>query len=317
MTASPPTRIAIVGAGNVGATAAYALLLSGLAAEIVLIDANQRRAEGEAMDLAHAVPFSRPTRIWAGGYDDCAGAVITVIAAGTNQRPDEKRLDLVKRNAAIFGDIVPKVAAANPEGIVLVATNPVDVLTHTAWRLSGLPPSRVIGSGTTLDTGRFRALLGAHFSVDPRSVHAFIIGEHGDSEVPVWSSATVAGVGLDELARARDLPFGPAERDRIFTQTRDAAYAIIERKGATFYAVAVALLRILEAIVRNQRTVLSVSSLTDGAYGLHGICVSLPSIVGTGGIEGVLQPRLDPDEERALRASADIVRNAQEQAAAS
>jgi L-lactate dehydrogenase len=313
MTVRQPTKVAVVGAGNVGATAAYALLLSGLAAEIVLIDANQKRAEGEAMDLAHAVPFSRPTRVWAGDYSDCAGAAITILAAGTGQRPGETRLDLARRNAAIFAEIVPKVAAANPDGIILVATNPVDVLTHVAWRISGLSAGRVFGSGTTLDTGRFRALLGDHFSVDPRSVHAFIIGEHGDSEVPVWSSANVAGVGLEDLAQARGIAFGATDRERIFTETRDAAYAIIERKGATYYAVAVALLRIIEAVVRDQRTVLSVSSLVgDKPYGLGEVCLSLPSIVGARGVEEVLPLRLDGDEEQALRTSAEVVREAQD-----
>src|SRR5918999_877216 len=172
------TRIAVVGAGNVGATFAYALLLSGLATEIVLIDANRERAEGEAMDLAHAVPFSRPTRIWAGDYDDCAGAAVTVLAAGAGQRPGESRLDLARRNATISRDVVPRIAGANPDGILLVTTNPVDVLTFDAWRTSALDRSRVLGSGTTLDTGRFRALLGTHLGVDPRSVHAFVIGEH-------------------------------------------------------------------------------------------------------------------------------------------
>jgi L-lactate dehydrogenase len=309
-----PTKVAIVGAGNVGATAAYALLLSGLAAEIVLIDANRKRAEGEAMDLAHAVPFSRPTKVWAGDYEDCAGAVITILAAGIGQRPGETRLDLAKRNGAIFAEIVPKVAGANPDGIILVATNPVDVLTHAAWRISGLSASRVFGSGTTLDTGRFRSLLGDHFGVDPRSVHAFIIGEHGDSEVPVWSSANVAGVGLEDLARAREIAFEPEDRERIFSQTRDAAYAIIERKGATFYAVAVALLRIVEAVIRDQRTVLSVSSVVGSKpYRLGEVCLSLPSIVGAGGVEEVLPLRLDAEEERALRRSAEIVREAQDE----
>ena len=313
MTLRQPTKVAIVGAGNVGATAAYALLLSGLAAEIVLIDANKERAEGEAMDLAHAVPFSRPTRVWAGDYNDCAGAVIAILAAGTGQRQGETRLDLAKRNAAIFAEIVPRVAAANPDGIILVATNPVDVLTHVAWRISGMSPGRVFGSGTTLDSGRFRALLGDYFDVDARSVHAFIIGEHGDSEVPVWSSANVAGVGLEDLAHARGIAFGPADRERIFTETRDAAYAIIERKGATYYAVAVALLRIIEAVVRDQRTVLSVSSLVGGKpYSLGEVCLSLPSIVGARGVEEVLSLRLDAEEEQALRRSAEVVRAAQD-----
>jgi L-lactate dehydrogenase len=187
-----PSRVAIVGAGNVGATFAYALLLSGLAAEIVLIDANRARAEGEAMDLNHTVPFAYPTRVWAGDYSDCAGATVTVLAAGGNQKPGETRLDLLNKNASIWRRIVPEVTRHNPEGILLVATNPVDILTYAAWKLSGLSSQRVIGSGTILDTSRFRYLLSQHFGVDARSVHAYIIGEHGDSEVPVWSSANIA-----------------------------------------------------------------------------------------------------------------------------
>jgi L-lactate dehydrogenase len=313
MVSRRPTKIAIVGAGNVGATAAYALLLSGLAAEIVLIDANSDRAQGEAMDLAHAVPFSRPTRVWAGDYGDCLGAHITIVAAGTAQRTGETRMDLVRRNATIFNELIPRIAAANPDGIILVTTNPVDVLTHEAWRISGLPAERVIGSGTTLDTGRFRAALGDRFGVDPRSVHAFIIGEHGDSEVPVWSSANVAGVPLDELARTRAIAFGPDDRDRIFTETRDAAYQIIERKGATYYAVAAALVRIVEAIVRDQRTVLSVSSVLGGeAYDLGEVSVSVPSIIGSGGVHEILRLSLSDDEAAALHASAAVVRAAQD-----
>jgi L-lactate dehydrogenase len=309
------TRIAIVGAGNVGATFAYALVLSGLATEIVLIDANRERAEGEAMDLAHAVPFSRPTRVWAGDYGECAGAAITVLAAGSGQRPGETRLDLTRRNAAILRDVVPRVAAANPEGILLVTTNPVDVLTLDAWRTSGLGRSRVLGSGTTLDTGRFRALLGTYLGVDPRSVHAFVIGEHGDSEVAVWSRANVAGISLADFAAERGVPFDADTMAGIVAETRDAAYAIIERKGATYYGVAAALLRITEAIVRDQRTVLSVSSVLDGQYGLHDVALSLPSVVGGRGVEQVVPPVLSADEEAALRRSADVLRRGSEELA--
>lgn len=222
---SHPARVAIVGAGNVGATFAYALLLSGLAAEIVLIDVNRAKAEGEAMDLNHTVPFAHPTRIWAGDYADCAGATVTVIAAGAAQKPGETRLDLVKKNAAIFRQIVPEVAHHNPNGILLIATNPVDVLTYVAWKLSGLPAQRVIGSGTILDTARFRYLLSQHFGVDPRSVHAHIIGEHGDSEVPVWSLANIAGMRLPAFCAAHGLAHDQAAMDEVFRQTRDAAYA--------------------------------------------------------------------------------------------
>ena len=256
-----PSRVAVVGVGNVGATFAYALMLGGLAAEIVLIDANRERAEGEAMDLNHAVPFARPTRIWAGDYADCASAAVTVIAAGANQRPGETRLDLLHKNFGIFREIVPRVAQNNPNGIILVATNPVDVLACGAWKLSGLASERVIGSGTILDTARFRHLLSQRFGVDPRSVHAFIVGEHGDSEAPVWSLANIAGMRLADYAAAHDVTLDEAAMRHIFEQTRDAAYHIIRRKGATYYAVAAGLMRIVEAILRDQRTVLSVASL--------------------------------------------------------
>ena len=302
-----PARVAIVGVGNVGASFAYALLLSGLAAEIVLIDANERRAEGEAMDLHHAVPFTRPVRVWAGSYADCAGAAVTVIAAGAAQKPGETRLDLVRKNASIFGQIVPKVAEANPTGIILVATNPVDVLAYESWRLSGLPPERVIGSGTILDTARFRAALSDHFGVDPRSVHAFIVGEHGDSEVPVWSSANIAGMRLPEFCSANGLRYDPAEMEEIFVSVRDAAYHIIERKGATFYAVAAGLLQIVEAIVRDQRTVLPVSSLIRDYNGIDDVYLSLPAVVHHDGIERVLRIDLSVAEFDGLRASARVL----------
>lgn len=307
---SPATRVAIVGAGNVGSTFAYALLLSGLAAEIVLIDVNANRAEGEAMDLNHAVPFAHPTRIWAGDYGDCAGAVVTVITAGANQRPGETRLDLVQKNAAIFRDVVPAVVRNNPDGMLLIATNPVDALTYASVKLSGLPKARVMGSGTILDTARFRYLLSRHFQVDARSVHAFIVGEHGDSEVPIWSLANIAGMQLEAFCSANGLTLDSADRQRIFEQTRDAAYHIIERKGATYYAVAAGLMRIVEAILRDQGTVLSVSTLVDdGSFGAGDVCLSLPTIVGRGGAERVLRLSLAPSEAEALNRSAAVLRS--------
>lgn len=301
-------KIAIVGVGNVGATYAYALLLSGLASEIVMVDANRARAEGEAMDLGHAVPFTRPVRIWAGEYEDCAGAAVTVVAAGANQKPGETRLDLVKRNAAIFGQVIPRVAQHNPDGILLVATNPVDVLTYGAWKLSGLPARRVIGSGTTLDTARFRYLLSQHFGVDPRSVHAHIVGEHGDTEVPVWSLANIAGMRLRDYCAANGLAFDQAAMDELFRQTRDAAYEIINRKGATYYAVAAGLMRVTEAILRDQSTVLSVSSLIQGYEGIDDVCLSLPTVVGREGVERVLRLSLSPEELAGLRHSAEVLK---------
>ncbi len=300
-------RVAVVGTGNVGSTFAYALLLSGLASEIVLIDVNRARAEGEAMDLNHTEPFAKATRIWAGDFPDCAGAAVTVIAAGVGQKPGETRIELVKRNAAVFAQVIPQVARHNPEGIILVATNPVDVLTYASIRLSGLPARRVIGSGTILDTARFRHLLSEHFGVDPRSVHAYIIGEHGDSEVPVWSLANIAGMQLSAFAEANAIRMDPKQMQEIFTSTRDAAYAIIQRKGATYYAVAAGLMRIVEAILRDQSTVLSVSSLADGYYGLTDVCLSLPTVLDRSGVERVLRLELSAEELAGLRHSADVL----------
>jgi L-lactate dehydrogenase len=302
-----PARVAVVGTGNVGATFAYALLLSGMAAEIVLIDANRAKAEGEAMDLNHTVPFSHPTRIWAGDYADCAAAAVTVLAAGANQKPGQTRLECIQSNASIWREIVPKIAQHSPNGIVLVATNPVDVLTYAAWKLSGLPPARVLGSGTILDTARFRFLLSQHFGIDARSVHAYIIGEHGDSEVPVWSLANIAGMRLPDYCRANGLAYEPEQMQKIFESTRDAAYRIIERKGATYYAVAAGLMRITQAILRHQSTVLSVSSLIDDYCGISSVCFSLPTVVDGGGISRVLRLELSEQEANRLRASAKVL----------
>ena len=310
MTEDPhrPVRVAVVGVGNVGATFAYALLLSGLAAEIVLIDANHSKAEGEAMDLNHAVPFTHPTRVWAGGYEDCAGASVTVLAAGANQKPGETRIDLIKKNAAIWQKIVPEVARHNPQGILLVATNPVDVLTYAAWKLAGLPAEKVIGSGTILDTARFRYLLSQHFKVDARSVHAYIIGEHGDSEVPVWSSANIAGIRLPQFCQSQGLTYDRQAMEDIFVQTRDAAYRIIERKGATYYAVAAGLMLIVQAVLRDQRTVLSVSSLIRDYHGLQDVSFSLPAVIDRRGVDNIVRLELDAGEIERLRHSANILK---------
>jgi L-lactate dehydrogenase len=307
---SRPTRIVIVGAGHVGATLAYSLVLDGLAPEIVLIDQDHRRAEGEAMDLNHAVPFSPPCRVWAGAYEDCAGASVVVLTAGAGQKPGQTRLDLAARNAAVFRDIVPRITAINPDAILLVATNPVDVLTYLTWKLSGLPTNRVIGSGTILDTARFRHLLSQHFGVDARSVHAYVIGEHGDSEVPVWSLANIAGMRLQDFRAAHDLGPDQAAMNAIVDDTRRAASRIIERKGATYYAVAAGLLRILEAILRDQATVLSVSSVLPPRYGLPDVSLSVPTVVTRNGIERVLHLPLDAEETAAFRRSGEVVRRA-------
>jgi len=303
-----PTRIAIVGAGAVGSTFAFSLLLSGLAAEIVLVDANARRAEGEAMDLLHAVPFATTTRIWAGSLEECRGAAITVITAGAAQKPGESRLDLVRKNTAILRQIVPEVARVNPDGIILVATNPVDILAYFAFRISGLPSARVLGSGTILDTARFRALLAEAYGVDPRSVHAYVAGEHGDSEVPVWSLANIAGMPLADFAVANGMGHDPGRLQGIFEATRDAAYQIIERKGATYYAIAAGLTRIVEAILRDQSTVLSVSSLICDYYGIDDVYLSVPAVVGRGGVERTLRLALSAEEASGLRRSGETLK---------
>ncbi len=300
-------KVGLIGTGMVGASFAYALMQRGLANELVMVDANRGRAEAEAMDLNHGLPFVRPMRITAGDYAELAGAAVTVVTAGAAQRPGETRLQLLERNAAIFRDIIPQVAQHNPDGIILVATNPVDIMTHLAVQLSGLSPHRVLGSGTILDTARFRYLLSEHYAIDSRSVHAYIIGEHGDSELPVWSLANIAGVRLRDFRSAAGKGYDEAALQRIFEQTRDAAYTIIERKGATYYAIGLGLLTIVEAILRDQHTVLTVSSLMTGLYGVSDICISLPTIVGADGIEEVLQLALSPDEVERFRHSAQVL----------
>jgi L-lactate dehydrogenase len=283
--------------------------LSGLASEIVLIDQNQKKAEGEAMDINHAVPLAQPGRVWVGDYKDSAGSAVTVITAGANQKPGETRLDLAQKNADIFRQIVPEVVKNNPNGIILVATNPVDVLSYATWKMSGLPREHVLGSGTILDTARFRFMLSQHFGVDPRSVHAYIIGEHGDSEVPVWSIANIAGMTFPVFCEQMRSGCDQRELQRIFEQTRDAAYQIIERKGATYYAVATGLLRIVEAILRDQGTVLSVSSLIDDYYDISDVFFSLPTIVDRGGVERILRLKLDEDEITGLQKSARVLQD--------
>jgi L-lactate dehydrogenase len=306
-------KIAIIGVGNVGATFAYALLQSGLASEIVLVDANQTKAEGEAMDLNHAIPFSNPAKIYAGTYKDCKGSAITVVTAGAGQKPGESRLDLVQKNASIFKTIIPLVVENNPGGLLLIATNPVDILSYVSWKISGLPPEHVIGSGTILDTARFRYLLSQHAEVDPRSVHAYIIGEHGDSEVPVWSLANIAGMRLEDYCKANCTSFEPEVWARIYQDTKNAAYEIIQRKGATYYAVANGLLRICEAVLRDQNTVLSVSTLIQGYHSIEDVYLSVPCVVGRNGIIRTINLELSKDEEEMLKTSGGVLRKTLQQ----
>lgn len=306
-TQTPATKIAVIGVGAVGATTAYALMISGLASEIVLVDVNEHKAEGEAMDLAQGSPFVRPVTVRSGKYADCAGAQLVIMAAGVAQKPGESRLELVKKNIAIFHDMVPQIAAAAPDAVLLVVSNPVDILTYTTLKLSGLPQGRVLGSGTVLDTARLRSLIGQQLEIDPRGVHANVIGEHGDSEVVVWSRASVAGMSIQEFCQQRGGSCSDQMQTEIADQVRRAAYEIINRKGATFYAIGLAVRQIVEAILRDQDTVYTVSTLMTGQLGVSDICLSLPSIVDRGGVEGVLIPRLNDDELQAFRRSAEVL----------
>lgn len=301
-------KVGVVGTGMVGTSFAYALMQRSLANELVLIDIDHARAEGEAMDLNHGVPFVRPMRIYAGTYADLAGADLIVIAAGANQRPGETRLDLLGRNAAIFREIIPAILAANDDGIIVVATNPVDILTTIGAQIAGPAANRVIGSGTILDTARFRYLLGQHYGVDPRSVHAYIVGEHGDSELALWSLANIAGVRLVDFVGANGQGYDQAALDAILEQTRNAAYEIIKRKRATYYAIGLGLLSIAEAVLRDQHTVMTISSLMTGQYGVTGIAISLPTIVGRDGAEEVLNLPLSEQEIALFQGSAAILK---------
>ena len=297
-------RIAIIGCGHVGATSAYALMMRGTARELVLLDSNRDIAEGEAMDLQHAVPLHRPVRIRAGDYGDAAQAAIVVIAAGVGSRPGESRLDLLGRNVGVVRECMKRLLAEDFAGIVLMTTNPVDVLAQVAQEESGLPVGRVIGSGTLLDSARLRAMLGAELGVEASSVHAYIVGEHGDSEIAGWSSAHVAGVPLHEYARNAE----STRPDVLLERVRQAAPEIIKSKGYTSFAIASCVARICDAILRDERTVLPVSTRLYGQYGISDVYLSLPCVVGRGGVERVIELPLDEAEQTGLRASADVLR---------
>lgn len=301
-------KVGLIGAGMVGSSFAYAFMQRSLAVELVIIDKDHDRAVGEAMDLNHGMPFVRTMRIVAGDYDDLRDADVVVIAAGSNQRPGQTRLDLLQNNAAIMRSIVPQITAVNRDAVIVMATNPVDILTHIAAEVADLPPGRVMGSGTTLDTGRFRFLIGAHYGVDPRSVHAYIIGEHGDSSLAVWSLANIAGVRLKDFVGINGQEYDQAALNAIFDKTRTAAYEIIKRKNATYYAIGLALVSVVEAILRDQNTVMTVCSPMQGWHGVSDIATSLPTIVGAYGAEQVLATPLTPGEAAQFQQSAAILK---------
>lgn len=308
-TAVNQRKAAVIGCGFVGSATAFALMESGLFSEMVLIDADKDRAEGEALDISHGIPFARPMKIYAGGYDAAADAAVLIVTAGANQKPDETRLDLVQKNVGIFETIMPELAKRNCGGILLIVSNPVDILTYTARKLTGFPENRVLGSGTVLDTARLKYSLGEHLNVDSRSVHAFIIGEHGDSELAAWSSATVSGVPLDQFCEMRGHRDNHDEAERRIAETvKNSAYEIISKKKATYFGVAMAVRRICEAIVRDEKSILPVSNFMHGEFGISDIALSMPAIVGANGVKEQVPISLDGGETEKLRASADTLK---------
>lgn len=302
------TRVAVIGTGFVGSSYAFALMNQGIADEIVLIDANPDKASGDAADLNHGKVFApKAADIWHGDYADCRDADLAVICAGANQKPGETRLDLVDKNIAIFRSIVSSVMASGFRGLFLVATNPVDILAYATWRFSGLPKERVIGSGTILDTMRFRFLLGEYFAVSPANVHAYIIGEHGDTELPVWSHADIGGVPVRQLVAARG-ERAREDLDRIFAHVRDAAYDIIAKKGATYYGIAMGLVRITRAVLHNENAILTVSACLDGQYGERDVYIGVPAVINRGGIRELIELDLDGKERELFHHSASVLK---------
>jgi L-lactate dehydrogenase len=299
-------RVVLVGTGAVGCSYAYSMINQGVAEELVLIDVNEAKSEGEAMDLNHGIPFApSPIKVWSGTYQDCEQADLVVITAGLAQKPGETRLELVEKNTKIFKQIVKNIMASGFDGIFLVATNPVDILTYVTWKESGLPKERVIGSGTVLDSARLRFALGQHFNMDTRNVHAYIIGEHGDTELPVWSRASVGVERLDELPAGK---ITNESLEEIFVSVRDAAYHIIERKGATYYGIGMSLVRITKAILNNENCILTVSSYLDGQYGQNDVFIGVPAVIDRGGIREVLEIELNELEKQQFNHSVTVLK---------
>ncbi len=309
-----PRKVAIVGMGNVGASCAFALMQKKLYSEMVLINRSRDKAEGEAMDLSDGLPYVGSMKIYAGDYEDAADASLIVITSGAAQKPGETRLDLVSRNAVIMKGIIEQIKATSFEGILLIVANPVDILTHLAQQYSGYPESRVFGSGTVLDTARLKDEIARYLSVDARNVHTMIVGEHGDSEVPLWSITNIAGVEITEFASLRGHARGhAAAMQQLYENVRDSAYRIIERKGATYYGIAMAVTRIASALVHDEHAVLPVSVPMHGEYGIEGVHLSIPAIIGVSGVEAVVPLRLNGEELAKLRDSGDALKELIEQ----
>ena len=300
-------KVGIVGTGMVGSSAAYAMALLGVGNEIVLVDADVKLALAQAQDISHAIPFASTASVRAGTYADLAGAAVVIIAAGVSQKPGEDRLSLLDRNVAVFRSVIDGIMSVAADTILLIATNPVDVMTFAAQKLSGLPAARVIGSGTILDTARFRSLLGHHLGVAPRSVHADILGEHGDSEVAIWSSATAGSMPITAFAEEVGRPLDADTRRRIAVEVRDAAYTIIAGKGSTYYGIGAGLARIVRAILADERAVLTVTQVTSEIADVSDVALSLPHIVGAGGVAAAIMPSLDAEEAEGLRNSAELI----------
>lgn len=305
-------KVGIIGSGMVGATSAYAIMLRKAASEIVLIDSNEKRAQAEAADIIHAAPFTQATVVYAGNYSDLKGAKIVVIAAGAHQSPGETRLMLMEKNASILDDIISKVAEVAPNAIFLIATNPVDIITYISISIAknyGIPATRIIGSGTTLDTARFRSLLGSHIGVDPQNVHAYVIGEHGDSEVLTWSNIDIGGVPLEDLIEYRKIAFSEKIKEEIDKGVRNAAYKIIEGKGSTYYGIGGAIAKLVDVINRDNRSVLTISTYEEDVEGIKNVALSLPHLIGGEGDLGVLPIRLNMKEKLLLKKSAEVIRS--------
>jgi L-lactate dehydrogenase len=302
------TKVAIVGAGYVGTTFAYSLVISSLVSEIILIDTDKDRAEGEAMDLSHGLPFLEPVDVRAGDYSDCEDSDIVVVAAGGARKSDQSRLELARENFNLMRNVISRITEYNKKCVLLMVTNPLDVMTYAALKLSDFSKTKVIGSGTVLDTARLRYLLGKYMGVDSRNIHSYIIGEHGDSEVPVWSLANVAGIRLKEACPLCNVPYEKSIFDKLFMKVRDAGKEIIRRKGRTNYSIGLSLTKIVESIVRNENSILTVSCYLENYHGIGDVCLSVPAVVNRDGVKKIIDIPLDEEEEEAFRKSAEAVK---------
>ncbi len=302
-------KCAVIGSGGVGATTAFTLVQSGLFNEIVIIDANKNKAEGDALDIAHGIQFTNPVNVYSGDYKDLNDAYLVIVTAGANQLPGETRIDLINKNASIFKKIIPSIIEYNKDCILLIVTNPVDILTMLALELSGFPKERVLGSGTVLDTSRLRYLLSKKLEVDSKNIHAFIIGEHGDSELAVWSNADISGIHIEDYCK-NILNSYDINLEEILDEVRNSAYQIIEKKGSTYYGVAMAVKRIAQAIIRDEYSILPVSHFLDGEYGINDVCLGIPSLICRKGVKKIIPITLNEEEKNYLTKSANKLKEA-------